>query len=94
MSQDDLADRLICERNVIYRHEHGLQEMSICTLFRYAEALQTDVQALVPDRLTAGKATDYQARMNMLFMQLSDESRKLLLQMAEHAVKLEMKAAG
>ncbi len=89
MSQDDLADRMGCDRNDIYRHENAKRDMSICTLFRYAEALGTDPRELMPDRFSPAQPASRSDQMNRIFARLSGESREMILQMAERLARLE-----
>ena len=93
MSQDDLADRMGCDRNEIYRHENAKRDMSICTLFRYAEALGTEPQALMPERFSPARPAEKEEGMARIYKKLSEESREILLRMAERMARLEMETA-
>ena len=82
LSQDDLADRMGTSRNEVYRHENGQNEMSICTLCQYAEALQTTPQQLSPDRFR-------QDDLLSILSKLSEGSRKKILDMAAYLLIME-----
>ena len=49
MSQGDLMDVMDTDRETISRYENGNREMTICTLFQFAEALEIDPGELMPD---------------------------------------------
>ena len=66
--------------------------MSICTLFRYAEALETTPQALMPERFSPTRPAEKEARMARIYGKLSKESRENLLRMAERMAQLEAEA--
>ena len=89
MSQDDLADRMGSDRNEIYRHENAKRDMSICTLFRYAEALEMTPQALMPERFSPARQAEKEEGMARIYGKLSEESREILLRMAERMALLE-----
>ena len=91
LSQDDLADRMGTNRNEVYRHENGLNEMSICTLMQYAQALQTTPNTLSPDRFTPDAAAERLYPVTAILNRLSDESLQMIQQLAEHQLKLESK---
>ena len=84
LSQDDLADRMGTSRNEVYRHENGQNEMSICTLCQYAEALQTTPQQLSPDRFR-------QDDLLSILSKLSEGSRQKILDMAAYLLSMESK---
>ncbi len=84
LSQDDLADRMGTNRNMVSRHENGKNEMSICTLIQYAEALQTTPQQLYPDRLKQDTESERLAPISRILTQLSDSSLQILCSLAEH----------
>ena len=94
LSQDELADRMGCDRNEIYRHENAKRDMSICTLFRYAEALETEPQALMPGRFSPARPAEKQDRFIQVIGRLSRESLETVLQMAERLAYLENRQAG
>ena len=50
MSQGDLMDVMDTDRETISRYENGNREMTICTLFQFAEALEIDPRELMPGR--------------------------------------------
>ena len=91
LSQDKLADRMGTSRNEVYRHENALHEMNICTLMQYAEALQTTPGAFSPDRFTQNAAAERLSPITAVLHRLSDESLQMILQLAEHQLKLESK---
>ena len=84
LSQDGLADRMGTSRNEVYRHENGLSEMSICTLCQYADALETTPQQLSPGRFRQDSLAELLGR-------LSEGSRQMIQDMAEHLLDLESK---
>ena len=49
MSQGDLMDVMDTDRETISRYENGNREMTISTLFQFAEALEIDPGELMPD---------------------------------------------
>lgn len=83
LSQDDLADRMGTGRVAISRHENGINEMSVCTLCQYAEALETTLRELSPDRF---REPD---RISSLFNTLSEASRQTVLNLMLHLQSLE-----
>jgi transcriptional regulator with XRE-family HTH domain len=91
LSQDDLADRMGTDRGEISRHENGVHEMSLCTLIRYAEALQTTPQQLYPDRLKQDSESDRLSPINRILSRLSESSLQTIYSLAEHLQNLESK---
>ncbi len=86
LSQDDLADRMGTNRVAVSRHENGINEMSICTLCQYADALETTIQQLSPDRFREP------GMIGSIFSTLSEASRQAILNMMTHLQHLESKA--
>ncbi len=91
LSQDQLADRMGTDRNTVYRHEHGLCEMSACTLFQYAEALETTPGALSPARFRPEDGNAPDTSVASLLGRLSGESLEMIRQLAEHLLRQESK---
>ena len=91
LSQDQLADRMGTDRNTVYRHEHGLCEMSACTLFQYAEALETTPGALSPARFRPEDGSAPDNSVASLLGRLSGESLEMIRQLAEHLLRQESK---
>ena len=89
LSQDDLADRMGTDRNTVFRHEKGLNEMGICTLFQYADALQTTPQQFQPDRFTKDETSARLSPVTAILDRLSDSSLQMIRDMAEHLLELE-----
>ena len=88
---DQLADRMGTDRNTVYRHEHGLCEMSACTLFQYAEALETTPGALSPARFRPEDGSGPDNSVASLLGRLSGESLDMIRQLAEHLLRQESK---
>ncbi len=91
LSQDDLADRMGTSRNEISRHENGNNEMSVCTLTQYADALQTTPQQLSPDRFLQDAVQDRLAPINRILSMLSDSNLQTISVLAEHLLNQEPK---
>ena len=89
LSQDELANRIGTSRNYISRHENGQHDMSICTLFQYAEALESNPQLLCPDRFKQNHISERFLPIIKTLSQLSDESLRTIQAMAERLQQLE-----
>ena len=85
LSQDELADRMGSSHVAVSRHENGSNEMKICTLFQYADALETTPQQLSPDRFQ--KLDSF----SNIFSTLSEASRQTVLNMMIRLQSLESK---
>ena len=85
LSQDDLADRTGTSRVAVSRHENGVNEMSICTLCQYADALETTIQQLSPDRFRESSI------ISNIFGTLSEASKQAVLNLMKHLQALEPK---
>ena len=83
LSQDDLADRMGTSRVAVSRHENGSNEMSICTLCLYADAPETTLQQLSPDRFRDP------GMIISLFSALSEASQQHILNLMTHLHSLE-----
>ncbi len=91
LSQDELADRIGTSRNYISRHENGQHDMSACTLFQYAAALEIEPGALCPDRFRQEALPDMLSPIMQTLSHLSEESLRTILVMAERLKQLESK---
>ena len=94
MSQDDLADRMGSSKNDIWRHENGKNDMSVCTLFRYAEALEVNPAEFIPDRFREKEKTGQEAILTEAITHLSEKSRQTLISIVLRMQELENMAAG
>ena len=83
LSQDDLADRMGTSRVAVSRHENGINEMSICTLCQYADALETTLQQLSPERFRES------GMIGSMFSALSEASRQAVMSLMAHLQHLE-----
>ncbi len=91
LSQDELADRIGTSRNYISRHENGQHDMSICTLFQYAAALEANPTMLCPDRFRQEALPEMLSPIMQTLSHLSEESLRTILVMAERLQQLESK---
>ena len=89
LSQDELADRIGTSRNYVSRHENGKHDMSACTLFQYAEALETDPLMLSPDRFKKEPEAERLQPLIKILTLLSDDSLRTIQAMAERLQQLE-----
>ena len=88
LSQDQLADRMGSSRTEVSRHENGNNEMSVCTLYQYAEALETTPLQLSPNRF---RETGTEQQILDILGCLSEDSRQMILSTALHLQQLESK---
>lgn len=87
LSQDKLAEQMDVERNQIFRHENGLNDMSVGTFFKYADILGVSPLALCPDRFSPKDQPNELATLIPLLQQLSAEDIKIIELTAEHLQK-------
>ncbi len=85
LSQDDLADRMETSRVAVSRHENGVNEMSICTLCQYADALGTTIQQLSPDRFQESSI------ISNIFGTLSETNKQLIMSLIIQLQRPELK---
>lgn len=71
LSMDKLADLMGTNRNAIMRHEHGENEMSICTFLQYAEALRIEPNELLPYRYNTTEENEKQYIINRILSNIS-----------------------
>ncbi len=81
LSQDELADRIGTDKNSVSRHENGTREMKIAVFCQYADALSTDPDSLLPERLLKKPERNYEKLLDVA-SGLSEEDLGLLIQMA------------
>ena len=81
LSQDDLADRMGIDHNIVHRHETGKTEMRISTLYQYASALETTPDKLSPDKFSNPLNHEWMELMDILD-NLSAEDRRIILRNA------------
>ena len=91
LSQDQLADRMGTDRNAVHRHEKGQHEMNVCTLLRYADALEADPQSLLPDRYNTGPSAERTREAGRILEQLSEDSYRKIMEMANKLLEIESK---
>lgn len=82
LSQDQLANRMGIDRNIISRHENGSREMLISSFCDYAEELKVNPSELLPDRVRR-KPEGMFADLMETAAGLSDCDLELLLAMAK-----------
>ena len=92
LSQEQLAERLGIDRVQVYRHENGLHGMDLGTLFQYAEALETDVEALIPKQAGERNERELVRQAKEIFPELSDASLGAIIAMAQRLQALECQA--
>lgn len=92
ITQEELAEQMeFQERNTIYRHEKGQNEMSICTLLRYADVLQVEPQSLLPDRYQIDVSSERTQEACRILEQLSDDNYRKILDLAKAMLAVEPK---
>jgi len=89
LSQDQLADLMGTDRNAVHRHEKGQHDMSICTLLRYADALEADPSSLFPDRYRDDSFGERTREAGRIMEMLSEENYRRILDMAKALLETE-----
>lgn len=82
-SQDELADLVNTSRVQIARHENAECEMSISSLFQYAQALKTSLLSLCPSRFNNKDSNAELENLISIIIQLSKEDQETIYLLAE-----------
>lgn len=88
ISQDKLADLMGTDRNQIYRHENGHNDMSVCTLLQYADAFGIQPQELLPERYNPSSVSDQVNHLLSILQVLNPEDLQIIQLTAEHLQKI------
>ncbi len=65
--------------------------MNVCTLLRYADALEADPQSLLPDRYQSGPSAERTREAGRILEQLSEDSYRKIMELANKLLEIESK---